>query len=263
VLKAGTPVNVPVKITNTGAAPLTYFADGRLSTIGDIPLAELSGNSTDIPLPVPPGVVPFWLVPTDVNQLTVAAAATQPVNLDILYLSGEPEVYSAAQGNGATVRVNAAQVSPGIWGADVGQTGPFAGPAPAGSVSVAALARGKLFDPAVTSSTGDVWQLGVNPSAASASLLAKAKAAGARLARTAGKTAGPSQASANNAAPTPAAEPAPVTLAPGQSATITVTITPTGAKGTVVQGHLYIDTFNVITLSGDELIDLPYAYTVG
>ena len=59
-----------------------------------------------------------------------------------------------------------------------------------------------------------------------------------------------------------AAAPEPVTVAPGETATITVTITPTAAKGTVVHGHLYIDTFSQVTFSGDELIDLPYTYTV-
>ena len=41
-----------------------------------------------------------------------------------------------------------------------------------------------------------------------------------------------------------------------------MTITPTGAKGSVVRGHLYVDTFNQSSFSGDELIDLPYAYTI-
>ena len=109
----------------------------------------------------------------------------------------------------------------------MGQHGPFAEPAPAGKVSLAAVARGELFDPALTSSTGDVWLRGV--------------------------------ASTGGAAPAAT----PLTIAPGATATITVTITPAGAAGTVVRGHLYIDTFSEVTLAGDELIDLPYAYTVG
>ncbi len=68
-LTAGVPVNVPVTITNTGAVPLTYFADGRLDqTGGDLPLAELSGSAGPLPLPVPAGVYPFWLVPTESDQ---------------------------------------------------------------------------------------------------------------------------------------------------------------------------------------------------
>jgi hypothetical protein len=219
VLKVGKPVDVPVKITNTGVAPLAYFADGRLDTVGDIPLPEMNGKDTDIPLPVPPDVIPSWLVPPGMKLLTVAASATEPVGLTIRYNSGSPVVFSPPRGNGAIVRVQAAQVSPGVWTANIGQRGPFAGPAPHGSVSVAALAHGRLFDPAVTSSTGDVWRAGTNAT--------------------------------------------PVTIAPGKSATITVTIMPTGRPGTVVRGHLNIDTFGFVTQTGDELIDLPYRYTLG
>jgi hypothetical protein len=258
-LKAGQAVTVPVKVTNTGAAPLTYFADARLNTLGDLPLVELSGNATTT-LPVPAGVYPQWLVPTESRELTVQAAATQPVNLDFFYSSGEPEVYSSAQGNGAVVRVQAPQVSPGLWAADIGQTGPFDGPAPAGTVSTAAVARGQLFDPAVTSSTGDFWQLGVGSGdeAALAALKAGAKA-GKYLAHATGSAASAS------ASPDAAAADAtgPVILRPGQSATITVVITPGAAKGSTVKGHLYIDTVSQVTLGGDELIDLPYSYKVG
>ncbi|WP_436536430.1 S8 family serine peptidase [Actinoplanes sp. HUAS TT8] len=256
-LKAGKAVTVPVKVTNTGAAPLTYFADARLNTVGDLPLVELSGNATTA-LPVPAGVYPQWLVPSESKQLTVQAAATQPVNLDLFYSSGEPEVYSSAQGNGALVRVQAPQVSPGLWAADIGQTGPFDGPAPAGSVSTAAVAQGQLFDPAVTSSTGDFWQLGVGTGdeAALAALKAGAKA-GKFVAQATGQ---PAAATEANAAA--ADVPAPVLLQPGQSTTILVTITPSAAKGSTVKGHLYVDTISQVTLGGDELIDLPYSYKV-
>lgn len=252
-LTAGVPVNVPVRITNTGPVAQTYFADGRLDTIGTVPLAELSGNSTNIPLPVPAGVNPQWLVPPDMRQLTTTATADQPVNLDFFYNSGEPDVYSAAQGNGATVQVNAAQVSPGLWIADVGQSGPFNGPAPSGQVSLSASAVGRLFDPDLTSSTGDVWQAGVDPSAnpaAAAAIRAHGPTMSLRTGASAKAEAGP------------AADPAPVTLNPGQSTTITVTITPSGAHGSKVSGRLFVDSFNFFTSAGDELIDLPYSYTV-
>jgi hypothetical protein len=257
-LKAGKAVTVPVKVTNTGAAPLTYFADARLDTVGDLPLVELSGNATT-PLPVPAGIYPQWLVPSESKQLTVQASATQPVNLDLFYSSGEPEVYSSAQGNGAVVRVQAPQVSPGLWAADIGQTGPFDGPAPAGTVATAAVAQGQLFDPAVTSSTGDFWQLGVGTGddAALAALKARAKA-GKYVAQATGKPAAATTASA-----AAAGVPAPVLLQPGRSTTILVTITPSAAVGSTVKGHLYVDTVSQVTLSGDELIDLPYSYKVG
>ena len=37
---------------------------------------------------------------------------------------------------------------------------------------------------------------------------------------------------------------------------------PSAAVGTQVHGHLYIDAFDPFLGNGDELIDLPYAYTV-
>ena len=51
-LAAGTPVNVPVQVTNTGTLPLTFFADPRLNTQGTLSLDELTGNAT-VPLPMP------------------------------------------------------------------------------------------------------------------------------------------------------------------------------------------------------------------
>jgi hypothetical protein len=250
-LAAGVPVNVPVTIKNTGTQPLTYFADGRLSTVGTIPLAELSGNATT-PLPVPAGITPFWLVPTETQQLTLSAVADQPVNADFFYLSGEPDQYSAAVGNGATVVVNAAQVSPGIWETDIGQTGPFSGPAPAGTVTVSASAQGNLFDPAISSTTGDIWQEGVDPSA-DPQMTAQI-VAGQRNLNAVRNGAGPSD--------TPPPATGPVLLAPGQSTTITVTITPSAPSGSVVSGTLYIDDFNSFTDGGDELAAFPYTYTV-
>jgi hypothetical protein len=264
-LAAGTPVNVPVKITNTGNQPLTYFADGRLDTIGTIPLDELSGNST-VPLPVPSGITPIWLDPTETQQLTLSVTADQPVNADFFYNSGEPDLYSPANGNGATVNVRAQQVSPGIWNADLGQTGPFgtAGAQP-GTANLSAQAQGNLFDPAVTSTTGDIWTEGVNgldnaTPAAAARLKASAEDIrkllhGIRLAR-------PAQRAAASPADTPPPVTGPVTLAPGQSTTITVTITPAGASGSTVRGTLYIDDFNNLTDGGDELAAFPYTYQI-
>ncbi len=68
-------------------------------------------------------------------------------------------------------------------------------------------------------------------------------------------------------------------MQPGQTATIPVTITPTAAKGTVVTGTLYVDqlvvgstaALNAIDFAdpaptepnADELVGLPYQYTVG
>jgi hypothetical protein len=51
-------------------------------------------------------------------------------------------------------------------------------------------------------------------------------------------------------------------LAAGQSGTINVTITPPKQIGATVDGYLYIDTFNPNVATGDEVVRIPYRYTV-
>ena len=66
--------------------------------------------------------------------------------------------------------------------------------------------------------------------------------------------------------PTPSAG-TPVVIAPGKSATITVTITATGATGSTVSGLLNLVTTphgmaNSFNTTGDVIATLPYGYTV-
>ncbi len=90
-------------------------------------------------------------------------------------------------------------------------------------MNLAAVANTNPFDSAVSASSGDIWAASVNPNATYT----------------------------------------PLTLAPGQTGTITLTFTPNAAKGTVVRGFIGVDTFNLATDSGDELVNIPYSYTVG
>ena len=260
-LKAGAAVDVPVTVTNTGVVPLTFFSDGRLDTMGDIPLANV-GTPDTIPLPQPPGVNPEWVSPPETTKLTFASTADQPVNLDVFYNSGEPDVYQGAQGNGATVKVSANAVSPGLWIADVGQSGPFSDAgAPPGQVTFATTAHAKLFDPGVSSNAfSDVWTAFLGSSGSSATTQNRVKAGAGFLAHP-GTTA--AKHNSGGSTPPPSVGPGPVTLNPGETVVLTVTITPSAPAGTVVHGHVYIDDFNFFTAGGDELIDFPYAYTVG
>ena len=54
---------------------------------------------------------------------------------------------------------------------------------------------------------------------------------------------------------------------PGQTAVINVVITPSGSRGSVVNGTIYVDelAYGVAPygqVSGDELAALPYSYTI-
>jgi hypothetical protein len=55
----------------------------------------------------------------------------------------------------------------------------------------------------------------------------------------------------------------PLVLASGQAGIINVTITPDPSKvGQTVSGYLYIDTFNGVVGTGDEVVRIPYSYSV-
>jgi hypothetical protein len=92
-----------------------------------------------------------------------------------------------------------------------------------GTVNLTAIATTHRFDAAVSADSGDVWALSVNSNATYS----------------------------------------PLSLGPGQKGTITLTITPNAPKGTVVRGYIAVDTFDVATFSGDELVKIPYTYKVG
>jgi hypothetical protein len=131
-------------------------------------------------------------------------------------------------------------VARGLWGTFVQQIGPFtdAG-APAGTSTLAATAVTQPLDPAVTSAAGD-----------------------------------PYAPAFTGQAPTGT----PVTVNPGQTGSLKVTITPAGKSGTVVHGVLYLVTsaftgsglvgnaaaggLGAVDTSGDVLAAVPYTYTI-
>ena len=108
------------------------------------------------------------------------------------------------------------------------EIGPYPAGAPAGTVSMAMQVTAKAFDNAVTSDTGDLELAATNPATTFS----------------------------------------PVVINPGQSATVNVTITPSGPSGSVVSGTLYVDDFltNVPAYGqqgADEMGAIPYTYTTG
>ncbi len=235
VLAAGSPVTVPVTITNNGAAPEEFFVDPRLNATTNLPLATQFGTTdTGLTLPLT-GNPPFYLVPTQTSSVSVAATASLPVMFDFGPFAGDPDLASSGAGTGplctttpsASYKPPGGTAAAGLWFAAPDECGPYSGPAPAGTVNMTMVATTKAFDSAVTSNTSDAWLIAANPAATFS----------------------------------------PVILNPGQTGTINVTITPAGAPGTVISGTLYVDDFvsNVPPYSqttGDELAALPYTYTI-
>ncbi|HVN11835.1 MAG TPA: S8 family serine peptidase [Kineosporiaceae bacterium] len=237
-LPAGAPVTVEVTVKNTGVAPLPVQTDARLNALTSLQLTPIVGQG-QVPLPVSVdalGALPGFLLPPDTRSGGVTATSTSPVQIEWTSPGGGIDLFGdlrQAQGGNlvstATDSNRTGNVTQGVWFAYPQQIGPFTNAgAPTGTSTIVSRVVTKAFDPAVTSSVGDPYLASVDPTAPTG---------------------------------------APVVIAPGASATITVTVTPAGAKGSVTSGVLNLVTTPYGTTSfnttGDVVARLPYAYTVG
>jgi subtilisin family serine protease len=189
------------------------------------------------------GKVPQQLLGADVNDVTLPLSlAAQP---NWLVPTNTETLVVGAQGTAPiTMDVSWAFGDPDVLGLSSGNNSVAALTAPeiapglffgipeatgpftsptSATVNLAAVANTNPFDSAVTSTSGDAWAQSVNPTAPYS----------------------------------------PLTLDPGQTGTITLTITPSAPKGTIVRGFIGVDTLNLGTISGDELVNIPYTYKVG
>jgi hypothetical protein len=243
-LAAGVPVVVPVSITNNGAATGQFFIDARLSAVSNLALnllfppelAPPDGCGTagfPLPLGLACGLEPEWLVPTQTSSVQTAATATLPIEYDYSPAFGDPDLYAPPTGPetaGGSYTPAGGSVEQGFWFAAPDEIGPYAAAAPVGLVNVTMNATTKAFDPAVSTPQGDLWLAAIE---------------GLPVLSTFD----------------------PITIKPGQTKVITVTIKPAGTAGTVVTGNLYVNSFvgalppSLFSL-GDELAAIPYTYTI-
>ena len=232
ILKAGVPVSVPVSVTNLGIAGESFFADPRLSASGDI---FLGVTSVQVPLV---GGVPQFFVPTQVSSVSFVAASPTPFSFDVSPFYGDPDVYTASCAQAPyTSTCPTDPAFGGLFVVGVQLTAPEItpglwslfpsqlGPYPVGGPT-----------PSQVEFLGNAYGLQFDPAVTSDT----------------GDLWNPSIPSYT-----------PLSLQPNQSGTINLTFTPSGAPGTVVTGTLYVDTFNPGTAFGDEVVGLPYSYTIG
>ena len=239
VLPAGQAETFSVTVRNTGTAPIDYFLDPRLDQTAQVRLAGQSDTKITLPMAALKAS-PSWLVPADTSQITLSGQAPVPLTFDWGPGIGDPDLGATTAGDTATGTWSAHSVTPGLWFADPSEIGPYgAGPPPTVASSLYATVETQAFDPAVTSATGDLWLQAVTPSSGLSVL----------------------------------------TVGPGQTATIPVTITPTASAGTLVSGTLYVDELAEVPslaanafnyqpaqawfASGTQVAALPYRYKVG
>ncbi|GAA1963188.1 S8 family serine peptidase [Catenulispora subtropica] len=221
-IAAGTPVTATVTVKNTGAAPLTVFADPRLNSTADYDLPALAplGATVDVPFATT-GAQPSFQVPSHTSELRSSQSSTIPADFAASGPAGM-EIYGVPHGLTASVTLDASQITPGIWTQDPTPVGPTNGTV-SGKATESISVTAQAFDRSAVASTGDLWLGGVDPAA-------------------------------------PAL--APVTIQPGQTGTLTVTFTPAGKSGDKVSGVVYVDTYNPVFGTADELTGIPYSYTV-
>jgi hypothetical protein len=226
LLKRGVKLTVPVKITNNGTQPELYFIDARLVKKAAIVLDSLDGQSFVLPLETEPQ----WFVPTEASSVRVTGQANLPVEFDWGPFQGDPDLFAPPmKGNRAagTFTPAGGVVQPGIWDANPDQIGPYPHGNKQGLVTMAMIVTAKAFDPAVTTAAGDLWLTSINIDTPFSGM----------------------------------------TINPRKSGVIDVTIKPSGKPGTVVRGFLYVDD-TIIALppygvsTGNELVAIPYAYTI-
>ena len=138
-LAAGTPVTVPVTITNNGAAPEDFFVDPRLNT-STTRGARPAGSrppGLSLPLTVQP---PTVLVPTQTSGVSVSQTSSLPTMFDFSPSAGDPDLASSASGTGplcstapsVSYAPAGGTVTAGIWASAPTECGPYPAPAPGG-----------------------------------------------------------------------------------------------------------------------------------
>jgi subtilisin family serine protease len=240
-LGKGTTHTYQVQVTNTSSSPAAYFVDPRLNQSTTLTLAALNGATVRAPLSGT-STLPLYLVPTHTTAVypTAQTKGSTPIMFDAQPIAGDPDIGSTT---GKSVYGSFAEnpVAIGAWDIAPDVVGPFGtSGVRSENVTTAMTSTSDAFDSAVSSSTGDMWQASVNPGVLRAL--------------------------------------SPVIIGPGQTGTITVTLTPDAAAGTHVNGTLYVDVEDLFLFQGNpdivneatgnpdpngsEVAAIPYSYTV-
>jgi hypothetical protein len=225
---SATPLVVPILVTNTGAVTEAYFADARLRTPAATTLS-LQPFCTYLSLP---GACGLFFLPTEVSDIRFLAQSSLPLDMDAYNAQGYsaggtfmPDIYAKKAGaHAAAATLAEPEVPYGPWVVAPSLIGPY-GPAgaPVAPVTMNATALMLPFDSSISADSGDIWaDFTLNTNTYN-----------------------------------------PLILAPGESGVVNITITPDPKEiGHTVEGYLYIDTYNANVTTGDEVVRLPYRYTI-
>ncbi|MGO9935036.1 MAG: S8 family serine peptidase [Steroidobacteraceae bacterium] len=222
------PVTIAINVTNTGGITQAFFADARLSALGPSGLPQFNCDG----IFTLPGTCGFFVVPPETASVQFLAQSVVPINADAyndvgynVGFTGSPDLYAKSAGpNTVLASLSEPEVPFGGWVLVPSLIGPY-GPAGAPTEPVTMNAFGLMqpFDAAAAADSGDVWS----------DIMFGTNTFN------------------------------PLLLAPGQAGVVNLTITPDATQvGKVVSGFVYIDTWNPTVQTGDEMVRIPYSYTV-
>jgi len=236
---SGAPVVVPITVTNNGGLAQAYFADARLNTNTALAFGTFAActlNSGGAPVTTLPYSCFGTYLPTQVRSVEFLAQSNVPITMDVAndvgYIvggTGAPDIYATPIGpDTVAASLTEPEVPWSLWELFPSEIGPYgAAGAPTAPIATEAILKLRAFDASASANTGDLWSdvtFGTNTTNGLKNLLV---------------------------------------LNPGQTGTINVTITPNPAQiGTNVRGRIFIDTFNTTVNTGDEVVSLPYSYTI-
>ncbi len=226
---SGAPVTATIDVINTGAVTEAFFADARTASMSQINLAQQPcAQAATLP-----GTCGLFYVPPETTSIAFTAKSTVPIQMDAyndngfnVGITGNPDIFAKKTGRDTVVAsLTEPEIPYGTWIEVPALIGPYgAAGAPTEPVTMSAVATAKGFDGAVSADSGDIW---------------------------ADLTFGSNTFN-------------PLVIASGEAGTITLTITPDPSKvGETITGYVYVDTYNPYATTGDEVIRIPYSYTIG
>jgi Subtilase family/Peptidase inhibitor I9 len=167
-----------------------------------------------------------------VSTVAFVAQSTVPINMDAFNSvgtgvggTGAPDIYARKIGsNTVAALLSEPEIPYSIWLSVPSLIGPY-GPTgtPTEPVTTTAFVLMQAFDSAVAADSGDIWaDLTLSTSTFN-----------------------------------------PLVLTSGATGTINLVITPDPTQvGNTITGFVYVDTFNPVVSTGDEVVRIPYSYTI-
>jgi Subtilase family/Peptidase inhibitor I9 len=230
-LSASKAATATISLLNTGSVTQAFFADARLSALGVLSLPAVANPNCSVSTTLP-GTCGQFILPPEVRTVAFVAQAALPINMDafndtgfFVGITGSPDIFAKQVAPGTVVAaLSEPEIPWGTWDVIPSNVGPYgAAGAPTTPVIMAAFVVTQQFDGSVSADSGDLW-------------------ADTTLGTATFK---------------------PLILGSGEAGTITLTIKPSASEvGQVISGFVYIDTFNPNVGTGDEMVRVPYSYTV-